>query len=279
MTKTYPVYTTIAKEPHTTCEGLEEGVFQYPFFSDGVSSTKTNPRAKSDLDSIEVKPDQEELELKGLIFHSSHCGSTLLGRMLNQTQSVRVVNESEAINGLLLSKKLYAISDDTIAKQLKKIIRLYQQKVGTKQYLIIKFTSWNVYFIDLILNVFPTVKWVYLDRETESLLKSLKTKSGGFIDWWDHPVDELRKHFIASDSAIQNKDEYLREMIRGHRLHANRKKDDHSIFLEYPTFIQDYKKIFNHFDLESTEEEEALLQEVIKYDSKSMENKLWTGNQ
>lgn len=278
MANIYPIYTTVEEEPKTICRQLEETVFEYPFFDEGVLSTKTTLKGQCNLDTIDLDNKEGLLELKGLIFNTSHCGSTLLCNMLNQVQKVKVVSESEAINGLLLSKKLYSLPDEKIKTLLRRIIQLYQQEVEAKQYLIIKLTSWNVYFINLILEVFPKTKWIFLNRETEALVKSLMKNKRGFIDWWDHPVDILRKHFIEPGREIKNKEEYLREMIRGHRAYANSQKNSNGLFIEYPTFIEEYEAILKHFDLEPTEKEEALLKEVVKYDSKLTEKKLWQLN-
>lgn len=277
MDKIYPVYTTIEKNPTTVCQNLSETVFEYPFFNEGVLLTKQKSTKKYTLKLAEDENEGEEetLELKGLIFHTSHCGSTLLCRMLNQIKSVRVVNEPESINGLLLSMKLYSIPDEEIKERLRRIVKSYQQKTDSKHHLIIKLTSWNVYFINLILQTFPKIKWIYLDRDNESLINSLMKKDGGFIDWWQHPVDELRKHFIDTNKDIKNKEQYLREIISGHRMHAMSKKENNNIFLEYPEFIKNYQVILDYFELKPTIKELKNLREAMKYDSKSTGKKLW----
>jgi hypothetical protein len=98
---------------------------------------------------------------------------------------------------------------------------------------------------------------------------------GGFIEWWDHPVDHLRKHFIETGITINNKEDYIREMIKGHRLHANDHKNRRGLFLNYPQFIEDYEKIINHFELVATEEDIINSKKILVYDSKSMEKKNW----
>lgn len=278
MEKIYPVYTTIEKEPKTICRKIDDAVFEYPFFNEGVSLVKNNSSENYILQSGSIPEKEAGLELKGLIFHTSHCGSTLLCRMLNQVQSLTTLSETEAINGLLLSKVLNDISDDEVISQLKKIVNLYQQKIDSKSQLIIKLTSWNVYFISLFQQAFPNIKWIYIDRETESLTKSLLTKDGGFIEWWYYPVDHLRKQFLAPEMELRTKEEYLRAMISGHRLHANNNKDSNSLFVEYPQFMEEYEEILNHFNLNVTTTEIENSQLMRKYDSKSMAAKAWENN-
>ena len=270
MNKIYPVHTLLSKEPKTLCQRLDEEVFQYPFFNEGVLSAKGYSKEKYGLESVRIKNPKEELELKGLIFNVSHCGSTLLCRMLNQIQKVKVVSEPEAINGLLLSKSLFSISEEKIKKQLKEIIKLYQQKTDSKEYLVIKLTSWNVYFIDLFLQLFPETKWLFLDRETASLINSLSQAEGGFLDWWKISTDELRKKFYVSGKEITNKTEYLNELIYGHRMFANQRKSKKSLFLKYPEFIEQHSEILKHLGIIPTDQEINLLRETIQYESKSM---------
>ena len=275
MTNIYPIITIVSKEPEKIGGELPEEVFNYPFFNEGVSQARTHQKKKYNLDSIKIEETDKQLELKGLIFHVSHCGSTLLSRMMGQLEKVKVVSETEAINGLLLSKLFYGLKDEVIINYLKKIVHLYQQEVPNQQYLILKLTSWNIYMIPLFKQAFPGVKWIFLDRETDALLASLKRSDGGFIDWWEYPVDVLRKHFIEGGRVINNKDEYLKELVRGHRRHAKTNIDDNGLFLQYPAFIAQYEEILHHFELNFPFHEVAQSKEILKYDSKSKERVLW----
>ncbi|MEZ4934642.1 MAG: hypothetical protein R2788_21255 [Saprospiraceae bacterium] len=276
MRNKYPIYTTVEMNPETVLKELDEEAFDYPFFNTGVTATIEKTFYQGSPPLNQGFEEGEELELKGLIFSVSHCGSTLLVRMLNQLQGVKIVSESEAINGLLLSKILYNLDDHEIVNRLKGVISLYQQKANAKHSLIIKLTSWNVYLIRLFHQAFPNLKWIFIDRETEELTNSIMSKDGGFIEWWDHSVDHLRKHFIETGITINNKEDYIRQMIKGHRSHANDHKNSRGLFLNYPQFIEDYEEIINHFGLAVTEEEIANSKKMLEYDSKSMEKKNWT---
>lgn len=271
MHKTYPVSTTISQKPQVMYKELPEEVFQYPFFNDGVLASNVIETKRN----FSLDKNNEKLELKGLIFNISHCGSTLLSNMLGQLEGVKMVSEPEAINGLLLSKVFYGIKEEEIIHQLQQIVNLYQQKVQSKQFLILKLTSWNIYMIQLFQKAFPNVKWIFLDRDTASLLQSLKKSDGGFIDWWQHPVDNLRKHFIEEEQHIINKEAYLKALIKGHRKHANTNKNANGLFIEYPNFIHQYEAILNHLELKYSSNEILASKEILKYDSKSMNKTVW----
>lgn len=275
MRNKYPIYTTVEMNPEIVIKEVDEEAFDYPFFDVGVSATNEKLFNQSCPPLKQGFEEGDELELKGLIFSVSHCGSTLLVRMLNQLQGVKIVSESEAINGLLLSKILYNIDDDEIINRLREVVRLYQQKANSKQSLIIKLTSWNAYLIRLFPKAFPNLNWIFIDRETEALTNTLMNRDGGFIDWWEHPVDQVRKYFIETGKTINNKEEYIGEMIKGHRSHANGNRNSNALFLNYPQFIEDYEGIINHFGLAATEEDIANSKKMLEYDSKSMEKKNW----
>ena len=129
MQNIYPIATIVSKDPELICGELTEEAFSYPFFNEGASQEQIKPIRRYNFDSIAIEENDKKLELKGLIFNTSHCGSTLLSKMVGQLEKVKVVSESEAINGLLLSKLMYGLNDELVISYLKKIVDLYQQKV------------------------------------------------------------------------------------------------------------------------------------------------------
>lgn len=119
MGNIYPICTTVEKRPNTICAELTEEVFNYPFFDDGISSSKINPSKRYNLHSTKCVNKHDSLYMSGFIFHTSHCGSTLLCRMLSQLKNVKIISEPEAINGLLLSQVFYTLKDEEIINHCK----------------------------------------------------------------------------------------------------------------------------------------------------------------
>jgi hypothetical protein len=275
MPTSYPIITTVGQQPETVCRELPERVFDYPFFNVGV--TACGPGRSISMESLEFKEQGGELALAGLLFNVSHCGSTLLCQQLNQLEAVRVVSETEAINGLLLSKVLYGLADEAVIHQLQRMVQLYRQPAGSQRKLVIKLTSWNIFLLPLFLRAFPGVPWIFLDRDTEDLLPSLLRSDGGFIDWWDHPVDITRKQFLGAATPASKKD-YLKAMVAGHREQANRYRDRRALFLQYPAFLHEFDRILMHFNITAGAEELARARGVLRYDAKSMEPVEWRAN-
>ncbi len=276
-----PIYTTVAKNPVTIFKKMDESVFDYPFFNDGVHHTiKTDASIPSNYSftDIQLSAENKLLKIKGFIFHTSHCGSTLLSRMLGSSAQVRVVSETEAINGLLLSYALYHLPEKDVMVQLKAIMETYRQPAEDQKFLVFKLTSWNVFFIHLFQQIYPDVRWLYLDRDTNEVVNSLVKKGGGFAEWWEHPVDVFRKYFLGNEIKSISKENYLVQMVEHHRRFAITYKNEAACFLYYPGFIKDFeRRILPHFLLPFSGDEIKKAMAATAYDSKKTEKVLFTG--
>jgi len=100
-------------------------------------------------------------------------------------------------------------------------------------------------------------------------LHSLQKSKGGFIDWWEHPVDILRKYFLRPDLEIMNKKDYLLEMVRGHEEQAEMARNHDGLFLKYPDFIENFARILEHFGLEASKSDWESSMQMLAYDSKT----------
>jgi hypothetical protein len=269
--KLFPTHTTIAEEPIIHCRSLPTKVFDYPFFNEGVQEIRKKQKhiEYPTLGDIKDIPVTDLLALKGFIFHTSHCGSTLLARMLQTSGQLRVISEPEAINGLLLSYVLHTLSKSDVQQQLQKIIDSYRQPLGDETQVVFKFTSWNVFMIELFMELYPTTRCLYIDRKTEEVVSSLLKSDGGIARWWDHPVDNLRKHFVAKDYRYTTKDDFLTHLVEQHRkqvaIHTNK-----TVYkITYPTFLHDFEKILTHFTLIFSPQEIETAQKATAYYSKT----------
>lgn len=196
--------------------------------------------------------------------------------MLGSLASVRVVSETEAINGLLLSFFLYGLDESLIKERLKQIIQLYRSPLGPETKLIFKLSSWNVFLIRFFLELYPNAKWMYIDRNTEEVVASLVRSGGGFADWWHHSVDELRKYFIPKEAQLVSQEDYLREMVNRHRYFAQSHMNNYGCCLKYPDFLKEFEhKILSHFDLDSSVQDVKRAMELLKFNAKSTDRVLF----
>ena len=120
----FPTYTSVQESPITYCENISPNVFEYPFFNQGIVALRKpiEERNRTILESQPIIPETQLLPILGFIFHTSHCGSTLLGRMLGSSPQVRMISEPESINGLLLSYLLHQLPEEQKLYHLKRIL-------------------------------------------------------------------------------------------------------------------------------------------------------------
>src|SRR5690606_37852172 len=142
---------------------------------------------------------RELLPLKGLVFHTSHCGSTLLANMFRATKKTGGVSDTEAINGLMLSAIFYNLEEKILLNSLLTIIESYLKPLGEVDQVVFKLTSWNVFFIELFQKAYPEVPSNFIDRKTEEVVASLLKSGRGFVEWFYHPTNLLQNHFLGEE--------------------------------------------------------------------------------
>lgn len=256
-----PVYTPVDKKPKPIFKLLPTTVFSTPFFN--TAASKIYPNDTGAIISDEL------LQLKGFIFHTSHCGSTLLSNMISTSSTCRVVSETEAINGLFLSSIFYDISRNEVVQKLKDIISAYQIKESNSSecFLLFKLTSWNIFFIDIFQEAYPTIPWIYLNRELGIVRQKLLKSNGGMESWWEHPVPILVNYFTGTTPA--SKEEYLTLLIKNHQEKAIQAHNKYALFYDYP-FDKKINSILNHFNLSFSKREVEQTKEALLYDAKTL---------
>ncbi len=252
---------------------MDAGVFDYPFFNQGYYHRHHfwDDRNIYGPEDVQKLADDHLLQVKGFIFHASHCGSTLLARMLGKLPGVRVVSETEAINGLLLSTALNSTPENDLSRPLKEVMDAYRQPLSAEKFLIFKFTSWNVFFIKIFLQLYPGVPWIFLDRETEEIVTSLLQNGGGIAEWWHHAGDHLQRYFTGNPGKAHSREDFLRQMVERHRNNADRNRNGLSLFLDYPGWITDFEHtVIPHFGIPVSEPDIRNAQELTRYNAKTI---------
>ena len=269
----FPSYTKVSETPVTIFEKLHPEVFDPPFFNDAVSIFRAKDSLRKELDLTEetISENRELLPLKGFVFHTSHCGSTLLANMFRTAKKTRVVSETEAINGLLLSAIFYNLEEKILLKSLKTIVESYLQPLGEAEQVVFKLTSWNIFFVGLFQKAYPEVPWIFIDRKTEEVVASLLKSGRGFVEWFYHPTNLLQNYFLGQEKQFESLEYYLFAMVEAHKKAAEKFRFGKNKFLEYPSFPNKFEsEILPHFNLNYSEKELENAEEARKYDAKSI---------
>ena len=184
---TVEAYTPIAvqflPEPLITWADLRGVRFDAPFFRDtlsGVSSDRLT--ALTGIDELRALDDRPTVAPGLLVFQVSRCGSTLLSQMLAAVSTNVVLSEASVINEVLLSPLAWAEKSELLRLVIRALAR---NRHGEVQRLIVKFSSWNVLFAQMIHLAFPETPMIWLQRDPIHVAASHAHQPAGWMAWRD----------------------------------------------------------------------------------------------
>ncbi len=150
--------------------------FTDPFFVQTLAVAMRHPfnllfRRTTPLDALAV-PDDPELRLAGFIFHTSHCGSTLVAQMLAALPCNVVLSEPRPLDQILrLAPRLAALAPDRLPRWLAGLAAAFtRRRFAEERDLFVKFEGWHVLLLPLIRRAFPDVPWIFLYRDPLEVL-------------------------------------------------------------------------------------------------------------
>lgn len=130
---------------------------------------------------------EESLTLSGFIFHTGRCGSTLLTKVLASSRSNHIISEAQPLNNIFsLFANAGTISVEsthehkTLYKNL--LLALARKRLNTHQRCFVKFSSYNIHFVEFIQRTFPDVPAIYITRDMEQVVASFQKKPPGWMD-------------------------------------------------------------------------------------------------
>lgn len=146
------------------------------YFSDTVARAAKRPfnlafgRTTSIDDAMRVASEREAIVPAGFIFHMSRCGSTLVSKSLGLVPATHVIAEAGPINDVLT---LSGIDDETRIAWLRAIVTLLTPATlrGDAR-VVVKLDAWNARSLDVVLEAFPDVPWVFIHRDPVEVLAS-----------------------------------------------------------------------------------------------------------
>jgi hypothetical protein len=150
----------------TTDQTIEKALGN-PATSIPVRQTSIDVLAEFEMSEPHVTP-------RGLIFHMSRCGSTLISQMLAALPQNVVISEAGIIDAAIHAHlKVPGVSDDQRGHWLRGLVAaLIRSSADGERYLFIKFDSWHVLELPLIRRTFPTVPWIFVYRHPVEVMAS-----------------------------------------------------------------------------------------------------------
>ncbi len=147
---------------------------------------------RTGLDGLaEAAAEQDGLPLAGLIFHMTHCGSTLINRALGSLPQVLALGEPEPVSDLVMLAG--AMSERASISSLQDLVGVIgRARRPTQRFLLIKSWSPLSCHIPLFRAAFPSVPWVFVHRDPVEVLVSLLESGGGLPALQNDPLRAVR---------------------------------------------------------------------------------------
>jgi hypothetical protein len=162
--------------------------FTDPFYVQTIERALRHPfnllfRRSTLLDAL-AAPQECELRLAGLIFHMTHCGSTLVAQMLASLPANVVLSEPRPIDRLLRAPiHLAGVSREQLVRWMRAIVgAMARRRHPPERDVFIKFDGWHVLALPLLRCAFPHTPWAFIYREPVEVLTAMTQRFPGEID-------------------------------------------------------------------------------------------------
>lgn len=113
----------------------------------------------------------------GLIFHVARCGSTLVAQLLKQHANLVVYSEPQPINEILVPP--HRQDRARIVAALRSLAGLFARHAARP--FVIKLSSWNTLYCDIVTEAFPETPWVLCVRDPLEVAVSLQRERPGWL--------------------------------------------------------------------------------------------------
>jgi len=262
---------------------LSDIPFAEPFFDETIAKCRSHSynskyfKVVSTVENlIDWSKELDFVELKGLVFHVSRCGSTMLSQSLATSSENIMVSEAPIIDEILRSD---FFDLDTKTVLLESVIKLLGQKRFPEQKnLIIKLDAWSIFKASYLRSVFPQIPFALLYRNPGEVLRSHQKMAGMHMVRNIIPLSVfgITPEEIEEISFQQYQALVLEKYFQGF-LHFYA-IDSKVIMLNYNDGMKNVIERFISFiDVDFSENEINLMLERLKKHSKN-ENAVFTGD-
>ena len=238
--------------------------FTEPFFDDTLSLCRAFPEngyGKKPQTPLAALPAMaagvESLPLKGVIFHVSRCGSTLLAQLLAlQEQHIVLAEVPFLDDALRLSFQDPAYSTATSLELFAAAIRLYgRRRTENETSLFIKADSWHLFFYEQYRALYPDLPFILLYRNPADVLESHRKQRG--IHAVPGLIEPAVFGFTRGEEKLTNLDLYLSQVLQGYfeKMEVIAAQDPKALLLDYADGSRHLtENMFRFFDLPYTQE-------------------------
>jgi hypothetical protein len=258
---------------------VEQASFQESFFHRSVHRLlKENRNAIKVNTGIDFlarhEPVSNAMSPTGFIFHLSRCGSTLLSKALARSPHHVVMSEPAPLNkiwyffkGTHFQESEYSDWKKHIYQNL--LLALGRQRTREQKAYFVKFTSWNVVFLNFIKQVFPDVPCIFIYRTPDEVISSILKNKTGYLRLKNSALGA----FLA-DCTIRDTEEisdlyYLERVLNRFFLAVLDVHSDDLFYINYNKIsTNNLESILNMFNYKTIQNELSLVIEQFSFYSK-----------
>jgi hypothetical protein len=204
----------------------------------------------------------------GFVFHVSRCGSTLVSNILSVPASCLVLSEPFSVGtSLILSETSLPVERQIdIFRALMSVLGRAQS--ANQKYLFLKFTSWNVLYLDFIKKVYPEVPWIFLYRRPLEVAVSCLEDQLAWTMANNNPR-LTERHLGISDISNLSTEEFYARAIAKYGEAALGGLDNNAMLVNYSDLSESFiPKLLSFFKIEATAEESLQMRGCFQFHSK-----------
>ncbi len=201
----------------------------------------------------------------GLIFHVARCGSTLVSQLLKQLGLV-VYAEPLPVNEILVPP--HGWSRVELVGALRSLGAAFARH-AQKPY-VLKFTSWNTLFCDIVTEAFPQSPWVLSYRDPVEVGVSLLNRPPGWL--WDESTkpSSVFSGFIDPENASTSREEYVARLYGAFCRAASRLDTGRSRLVPYASLPGAvWESVAPHFSLAPDSGQQLRMAQAARADAKA----------
>ncbi|NMO16166.1 sulfotransferase family protein [Pyxidicoccus fallax] len=163
--------------------------FTDPFFDQTLERRLGHPfallfRHQTSLETlVERHAARPGLPVRGLVFHMSRCGSTLVAQLLAALPRHIVLSEAGPVDAVLRAHlRVPGVTDEQRIEWLRAVVgALGQRRHPEEEAVFLKLDAWHALELPLLQRAFPGVPWLFLYRDPVEVMASHQNHRGAHM--------------------------------------------------------------------------------------------------
>lgn len=243
--------------------------FVEPFFYQTIEwfrSQEICETVVTDIEALDALRDiNPGLHPNGFIFHTSHCGSTVVSNMLAAVSRNLSVSEPAPLNTVLLDRQ--ALEEDR-SHWIRGMVSAYgQRRLGTEESFTLKLNSWHLFDSPKIRAVFPNTPVLCVYRHPVEILAGQFRRTVLNTYWLNRRYCGLERCDVIKAGLAETAARTLGRYYDIIRQIATSAED--CLLVNYNQLSREtYSRILEHFSIETSREDLARVGEVTRFYSK-----------